>query len=100
MGVFGGAPDYITGRATPLKSEEPLPEYEDWLLELIISCGINTPIDGTIKAAQVYEYNGAAMAIGHMTVQYTSDADVGKRWYVITDKAKQYIELMDKNETV
>jgi len=97
MGVSGGSNDWLTGRATPLRPK-PLYVYEDWLLELIIRCGVNTPIDASIKEMTEYEYNAAALALKHMTSHYSLDTE--SRWYVITDKAKQYIELMDKNETV
>jgi len=90
MGVMGGAPDWLTGRDTPVEEKAP---YEEWILEQLVKHGVSTPILSKVWNASDYQYNSTALVLGHVAL--TFEGDNGAGIYRITPKAKRYIELME-----
>lgn len=92
VGSLAGGVNMITGRSEPIDipTEQP---YEEWLMEMIVTYGIDTP-HKDIKTS--WSKQQAASAIGHVEIS-SAEAMAGiYHVYKFTKKAQRYLDIMNK----
>ena len=90
MGSFAGAPNMITDKTEPMEPEQ---SYEDWLMEMIVKYGIGTP---TQDIETQWSKLQAASGIGHVVIASAEKMSGIYHVYTFTNKAKRYLDIMNK----